>query len=499
MADYYMACSDEAGRWLFGDVVVGGNRYKTIRNAINPDRFQYNEAIREKIRKKLGLNDAFVIGHIGRFTEVKNHSFLIDILYELRIRGVDAYLLLVGDGDEKSRIQKKAKGLNVYNFVMFLGGRTDTEKLYQAMDLFVFPSLWEGLGIAAIEAQATGLRCIVSDGVPDIVDIGSNLVTRISLKKDVKIWTDEILKLKSKEYERCSQIEAIRAAGFDVKVNADKMEHFYRRAYELASYPHVKDTQKRNAQRYYIRLDDASEHMKEENWIRMKELLDYHEIKPIYGIIPDNKDPELLQYQRVDKFWKKMRLWQEEGWIPAQHGYQHVFVSKDGGINPVNYKSEFAGISIAEQKEKIRLGYTILKESGINPKIFFAPAHTFDENTLKALFEETDIRTISDTVAGDVYYKEHFYFIPQQSGHVRKLPFKTVTFCYHPNIMMDKDFEELDAFIRKNKEKFQGVGLQIRKRKYDIRDELLKNIYFGIKTIRRVGRNPKSFIGSKDR
>lgn len=228
---------------------------------------------------------------------------------------------------------------------------------------------------------------------------------------------------------------------------------------------------------YLIRLDDASEHMELDNWMRMKKLLDKYGVKPIYGIIPNNQDPELLQYEKVADFWELMRSWQAEGWIPAMHGYNHVFETEDGGINPVNKKSEFAGVPFERQKEKIREGFTKLMTEGIKPDIFFAPAHTFDPNTLKAIYQETPIRIISDTIANDIYYKTPFYFIPQQCGRVRRLPFKTVTFCYHPNLMMDKDFIKLEHFLRIRHQKF-GVNLIRKRRKENLNDILLGKIYF---------------------
>ena len=230
---------------------------------------------------------------------------------------------------------------------------------------------------------------------------------------------------------------------------------------------------------YLMRLDDASEYMDIKKWKRMEELLDKYGIHPIYGIIPANEDPELIKYGKVDGFWNLMTSWKEKGWAPALHGYTHVFETDDGGINPVNSRSEFAGVSLERQRQKIKEGYTTLKEHGILPTVFFAPAHTFDKNTLVALKEENPIRVISDTVANDVYFYDGIYFIPQQSGHCRKLPFKTTTFCYHPNIMSDKDFDELDSFLKQYGNRFGELSaLNMKKRHRGIFDQLLKKIYF---------------------
>lgn len=230
---------------------------------------------------------------------------------------------------------------------------------------------------------------------------------------------------------------------------------------------------------YILRLDDASEFMNLDNWKRIEELLDKYGIKPIYGIIPANEDPELFKYGRVDGFWQLMREWGEKGWMPALHGFSHLFETNEGGINPVNDRSEYAGVSIERQKKKIREGYAILKKHDIEPIIFFAPAHTFDNNTLIALKEECPIRIISDTVANDIYFQDEFYYIPQQSGMCRKLPFKVTTFCYHPNIMKDNDYKVLENFLKHYSSKFIDFkDLKLKKRRRGTIDRLLEKIYF---------------------
>lgn len=230
---------------------------------------------------------------------------------------------------------------------------------------------------------------------------------------------------------------------------------------------------------YLIRLDDASDKMNTANWNRMESLLDKYNVKPIVGIIPNNRDEEFAQYNSDEKFWEKTVNWQNKNWTIALHGYQHIYVTNNGGINPVNKRSEFAGLSLEEQKDKIKKGYNILKNKKINPVVFFAPSHTFDNNTLKALKTETNIRIISDTVANNVYYENGFYFIPQQSGSVRRLPFKIVTFCYHPNTMNDDDFNNLELFIKKYITKFGAFAdIRFKKRKKSIYDKLLKKMYF---------------------
>lgn len=150
-----------------------------------------------------------------------------------------------------------------------------------------------------------------------------------------------------------------------------------------------------------------------------------------------------------------------------------------GGINPVNQYSEFAGLPLKTQKEKIGNGVKIFESHGLNPRIFFAPAHTFDENTMEALRQCSEIRIISDTPANNYYYKDDFYFIPQQSGRVRNLPFSLVTFCYHPNKMAEKDFSELESFLSKHRVKFCSVEeIDLKERKFGILDCAIRKLYF---------------------
>lgn len=237
---------------------------------------------------------------------------------------------------------------------------------------------------------------------------------------------------------------------------------------------------------YLIRLDDASEYMDIVKWDKFESLLDRYDIKPIVGIIPNNKDKELIgKYKKDLMFWNKAKAWQVKGWTIAIHGFTHVCSSNSGGINPVNLRSEFAGIPLKEQKIKISNGIKIFKEHKLDTKIFFAPAHTFDMNTLQALKTDSDIRIISDTVANDIYKEDEFYFIPQQSGHVQKLPFKVTTFCCHPNNMNEEDFETINDFIKKNRDKIFGFNdLNIKDRELNLYDKVLRKMYFAIRAVR---------------
>lgn len=237
--------------------------------------------------------------------------------------------------------------------------------------------------------------------------------------------------------------------------------------------------------KYLLRLDDACNTMNTKLWNKMEKLLDKYNLCPIVGVIPDNKDDNLKINVQDNSFWEKVKKWQNKGWEIAMHGYDHVYISKNKGLNPIHNRSEFAGVEYYIQKEKIAKGYNIFKGKGFSPKVFFAPSHTFDKNTLKVLKEMTDIRIISDTIANDIYKEGEFYFIPQQTGKVRKLPFSLVTFCYHPNDMKEKDFITLEEFIIKNKDRFiKFKDLKLKNRSLNLYDKFLKWGYFTLRRIR---------------
>lgn len=229
---------------------------------------------------------------------------------------------------------------------------------------------------------------------------------------------------------------------------------------------------------YILRLDDACEKRNIENWDRIERLLDQYSIKPLVGVIPYCEDLAMDKYSTDNNFWERVDCWRGKGWTIAMHGYNHVYVTKCGGINPVNARSEFAGVPLKEQRIKIAKGIEIMRLHGLDPQVFFAPSHTFDENTLIALKEESNIKIISDTIANKPYCKYGFTFVPQQSGKVRTLPLNTVTFCYHPNEMENTDYIVLENFIKKHKDRFVGFPLNITRRRFNVLDLLLKIFYF---------------------
>lgn len=229
--------------------------------------------------------------------------------------------------------------------------------------------------------------------------------------------------------------------------------------------------------KYIMRLDDACEKRHMGKWDRMEKLLDSYGIKPLVGVIPHCEDSMMDDYSKDENFWDRVIQWMEKDWTIAMHGYNHVYGTRCGGLNPVNQRSEFAGEPLDIQKEKIKNGVAVFHQHEIEPKVFFAPSHTFDENTLVALKECSGIRTISDTIAVAPYIKYGFAFVPQQAGRVRKLPFHTVTFCYHPNMMQDADFDYLESFLHAYKQRFVPFTIIKTRRQYGVVDKLLQYLY----------------------
>ena len=222
-ADVLMACSTEAGEWLYGRRACQSGRFVFLPNAVDTRRFAMDPASRRALRRELGLEGRLVIGHVGRFNEAKNHGFLLDVFKLVHDRRPDAALLLVGDGALQGEAVRKAVALGIAEDVLLTGNRSDVPALLGAMDLFAFPSLWEGLPVTLIEAQAAGLPCLISDTITHDVDV-SPLVTRLS-PDSAERWAEELLKPRA----RVDVTADIVRAGFDVRSSAQKLTELYTR------------------------------------------------------------------------------------------------------------------------------------------------------------------------------------------------------------------------------------------------------------------------------
>lgn len=219
------ACGKDAGDWMFG-----GAPYQIVDNAIDVAAYTCNPAKHMKMRQQLGLADEFVVGHVGRFNPQKNHPFLLDIFAALLKKEPNAVLLLVGGGEDMPKMQAKARELGIAERVRFMGVRSDVADLMQAMDVFAFPSLYEGLPVTMVEAQAAGLPCIISDKVPPECILTEGLVDVLPLSAGAESWADAILK--KRNTLRTDRSAEIAAHGFDITTEAVKLQEFYLNAYE---------------------------------------------------------------------------------------------------------------------------------------------------------------------------------------------------------------------------------------------------------------------------
>lgn len=229
ISDTLCACSLDAGLKIFG------KKFKKegviINNAIDLKKFYYNKELQKKLREKLGIENKYVIGHIGGFTPQKNHTFILDIFKEVLNQEQDSILILIGTGYLKERIKLKCQKLHIENNVIFLdlGKKNNVNEIMNIFDVFLFPSIYEGLGVVLVEAQATGIPCIFSDVIPKEVNIlkENNKVLSLSLNK--KYWAEELLKLNAQKIKRDNILikEQIDRDGYNIETEIKKLEEFY--------------------------------------------------------------------------------------------------------------------------------------------------------------------------------------------------------------------------------------------------------------------------------
>lgn len=220
---HYVGCGVKAGEILFGK-----DRYHkkgiTVLNGIDTKKFAYSETSREEIRKKLDVTNNFVIGHVGHLADVKNQGFLISLMPKILKKNKNAKLLLLGEGENRQKLEKQIIDLDLSPNILMTGNVTDVHKYLSAMDAFVFPSLYEGMPLSVIEVQTNGLPCVMSDSVPQDVVL-TDLIRRLSLKETEDVWVEAICNSK-----RCSPHiyeEKIRNLGLDTEEMVNKISNLY--------------------------------------------------------------------------------------------------------------------------------------------------------------------------------------------------------------------------------------------------------------------------------
>ena len=213
------ACGKSAGNFMFPK-----GKFNIIKNAIDLTKFHYDYEIRNDVRKELGIDGQFVIGHVGRYCKIKNQMFLLDIFDELKKFKPESILILVGKGPDEQLIRNQIARRGLKNSVMMLIDRSDVDRLYQAFDVFLLPSLFEGVPVVGIEAQANGLPCIVSDSISDEILITNNIQT-LSIKSSAIEWANMILKCNLQRNDRA--IQELSIAGYDIETETRKLQNWY--------------------------------------------------------------------------------------------------------------------------------------------------------------------------------------------------------------------------------------------------------------------------------
>lgn len=225
-ADYFFGCSKEAGAWLFGDKIVNSTKYHILQNAIDTEEYRFNPEIRKEYREKLGLGNKKTYIHVGRFHPAKNHAFLLKVFAEIHKQDANTVLLLAGDGELRPEIERQISELGLKKDVLLLGSRSDVPKLLMSADCFLFPSVWEGFGMVAIEAQATGLPCICSDAIPQSVKVTEQCVFLPT--ESVEIWAENGISFaQSAKFMSRELTRFFLKFGFDVKESSNSIVEFY--------------------------------------------------------------------------------------------------------------------------------------------------------------------------------------------------------------------------------------------------------------------------------
>lgn len=225
-ATHLMACGQATAQWMFPARLLATGRVTILPNAVDVSRFCFCEAVRVQARARLGLENALVVGHVGRFMRQKNHAFLLEIFAALRARRPDAVLLLVGDGELRADAEARAAALGLKSCVRFLGIRHDLQRLYCAMDVFILPSFYEGLPVVGVEAQACGLPCLLSAAVDAHTAVGG-AVRFLPLRAGAQAWAQAAEALASSQPVREAGAQAVRRAGLDISQAVRQLSGLY--------------------------------------------------------------------------------------------------------------------------------------------------------------------------------------------------------------------------------------------------------------------------------
>lgn len=223
----FLACSEPAAEWMFNKKTLNSNNFRYLHNGIAPSAYKFSKEKRNDKRRELGITTNIVLGHVGALKKVKNQERILDIIKD--INDSNYKLILIGDGEDKEKLVKKAKKLGIESQVLFLGSRTDVADLLQAIDVIVFPSFFEGIPMALIEAQATGIPVVASDTINKAIKINSN-IRFVSLEEDNSIWIEAIKEVQNNQLENLGNIN-VSLSDYNIEKSANELKKVYMNAW----------------------------------------------------------------------------------------------------------------------------------------------------------------------------------------------------------------------------------------------------------------------------
>ena len=226
IADYFLACSKQAGIDRFGNKIINSERFEVVNNAIDSEKYKYTLERHEKLKKKYGLESKLIIGHVGRFSKQKNHKFIIEIFKKYKDMNNNSKLILVGDGKLRTKIEKQIKKMNLENDVILTGNRADSERIYSAFDILLFPSLFEGMSLVMLEAQAEGLPILCSNTIDRDTNI-TDTIEFMDLNQKPEEWAEKINKIK--EIRNLNNNRILRQTDYNIETLSKKLENIYLR------------------------------------------------------------------------------------------------------------------------------------------------------------------------------------------------------------------------------------------------------------------------------
>lgn len=404
VSDEFFACSKDAGEWLFGKKKTELNNFHLVKNAINTEKFKFDDNLRKEIRSRHKIHGEFVVGHVGNFNKAKNHSFILDVFHEIVKVNEKSILILIGDGPLQESMSDKARQLGIANNVIMVGNVENVSDYYNAMDIFLFPSIYEGLGMAAIEAQTNGLNCVVSDTLPEEIFITENIKS-FPLKKSAKEWATLILNIYNSHNSRSDKdVEIhnkIENNGYGEKDVATWIENFYLEKYKTKVLywgmsnnlggieTYLWNIVKNNKSNYQIDFLTTSKEICFESEIR-----DYGSC--IYKI-PNRRPNPLIFYTELFRFFNEVK----------EHSIVHFFLQSCSSIEPVIVAKLFGRKVIVDSRSSYKGNKRLTRMlDSINKKLlpFFVDERlAISQDSGITMFRKKNFKIVNSAIDSERY------------------------------------------------------------------------------------------------